>query len=119
MKIPETIRIQGVDYNVELEDVCVIDNNVAFGYADFPNCRIALSDSACPNHQTKCLTLWHEIFHCMCYASGMHFDNEEEVVEMFARGTYQILQDNAHEFYDIVDEVDFEEQDQGTCIAAE
>jgi hypothetical protein len=30
-------------------------------------------------------------------------DNEEEIVEMFSKGIYQVLQDNGRRFFDIVD----------------
>lgn len=109
MKIPELVRIQGVDYKVEFNDVVTDGRNVLMGCIEYPECRIQLSETACPDHQVKCLTLWHEILHGICYASGMQLENEEEIVEMFSRGIYQVLQDNGRQFFDIADEVESED----------
>jgi hypothetical protein len=36
----------------------------------------------------------------------MVIENEEEIVEMFSKGIYQVLQDNAHRLFDIVSDTD-------------
>lgn len=120
MKIPEYVRIQGVDYRVEFGDVVTDGRNVLMGCIEYPECRIQLSETACPNEQTKLLTLWHEILHGICYASGMQLQNEEEIVEMMSRGVYQVIQDNIDQFFDVVEvEENNGSEDQGTCCAVE
>lgn len=71
MKIPETVRIQGIDYRVSHEDVVTDGIHVLMGEIRYPEAEIALSDTACPDHQVQCLTLWHEILHGIRCASGM------------------------------------------------
>jgi hypothetical protein len=53
------------------------------------------------DHQKKCITLLHEILHGIRENSGIDVKNEEDVVEMFARGIYQVLQDNGKRLFDL------------------
>ena len=49
----------------------------------------------------RCQTLWHEILHGIRNHAGLVIENEEEVVEMFAKGIYQVLQDNGARLFDL------------------
>lgn len=106
MKIPESIRIAGVEYKVELEENVRIGSNLCYGSISYDDCVISLSTNDGANHQRQCLTLWHEILHGIRENSGMKLKNEEEVVEMFARGIYQVLQDNGRRLFDIKEDED-------------
>lgn len=103
MKIPESIRIAGVEYEVVLVPNLMNDATAAYGHIDFENSRIELSDTFGTEHQKRCLILWHEILHGIREANGMTMDNEEDVVEMFARGIYQVLQDNGARLFDLAE----------------
>ena len=46
-------------------------------------------------------TLWHEILHSIRKHANMDIQDEEKVVEMFARGIYQVLQDNGGRLFDL------------------
>ena len=103
MKIPESIRISGVEYSVVLTPHLMHDNVAAYGHIDYDRSLIELSDTFGTEHQKRCQILWHEILHGIREANGMEIENEEEVVEMFARGIYQVLQDNGARFFDILE----------------
>lgn len=106
MKIPESIRIAGVEYPVRF--VAELNNgvNLAYGHIDFENSVIRLSSTIGTEHQKRCQTLWHEILHGIRENNGMSIENEEAVVDMFAKGIYQVLQDNGARLFDLKDDND-------------
>lgn len=101
MKIPESVRIGGVEYPVlyteNLNDVV----NMAYGHISYENCTIELSENRAIAHEHRCITLWHEILHGLVNHFAMEIENEEELVDMFAKGIYQVLQDNGGRFFDL------------------
>lgn len=101
MKIPESVRIAGVEFTVEIVPNLMNGATAAYGHIDFENSRIELSGAFGTEHQKRCQILWHEILHGIVENSGMVLDDEEKVVETFARGIYQVLQDNGKRFFDI------------------
>jgi hypothetical protein len=101
MKIPESVRIAGVEYPVRFVPNLNDGSNVCYGLIKYNDVCIELSDTDGTEHQKRCLTLWHEILHGINEANGMRIENKEAVIEMFARGIYQVLQDNGKRFFDI------------------
>lgn len=101
MKIPNSIRIAGVEYAVRY--VAELNNgvNLAYGHIDFENSVIRLSSTIGTEHQKRCQTLLHEILHGIRENNGMEIENEEAVVDMFAKGIYQVLQDNGARLFDL------------------
>ena len=101
MKIPKSIRIGGVEYEIRDNQPALNDGlNLLYGEIDYRESVIRISDF-CEGHQMKCLTLLHEILHGIRNHSGMEIENEEAVVEMYAKGLYQLLQDNAGRLFDL------------------
>lgn len=68
MKIPEKVRIGGVEYAIKYEPNLRLGNGLCYG---------------------------------ICKYDGLVIENEEEVVEMFAKGIYQVLQDNGARLFDL------------------
>lgn len=101
MKIPESIRIGGVEYKIQYGPNLRLENLITYGSIDFDNSTINLSSTDGTEHQKRCLTLWHEILHGVVNHAGLEIENEEEVVEMFAKGIYQVLQDNGKRLFDL------------------
>ena len=101
MKIPNSIRIAGVEYEVEIVPNLMDGANAVYGHIDYSNSIISLSDTFGTEHQKRCQILWHEILHGIRENNGMEIKNEEAVVDMFAKGIYQVLQDNARRLFDI------------------
>lgn len=101
MKIPESIRIAGVEYEVRYVPHLNNGTNLAYGHIDYENSVIELSDTLGTEHQKRCKILWHEILHGIVENNGMQIENEEDIVDMFAKGIYQVLQDNGARLFDL------------------
>lgn len=101
MKIPDSVRIGGVEYPISYVENLRLDNKLAYGRIDYDNCAIELSANDGAAHEKRCQTLWHEILHGIREHAGLEIKNEEAVVEMFAKGIYQVLQDNGRRLFDI------------------
>lgn len=71
MKIPESVRINGVDYDVQFESRLNDGSSILLGQVDICNCIIRLNPDA-QNHQKNCVTLWHEILHALCYNADLN-----------------------------------------------
>lgn len=101
MKIPDSVRIGGVEYEVFDNQPSLNDGeNLLYGQIDYRESTIRLSN-LCEGHQMKCITLLHEILHGIRNHAGLEVENEEDVVDMFARGLYQVLQDNGGRLFDL------------------
>lgn len=103
MKIPNSVRIGGVEYAVVYTENLNDGVQMAYGHIDYDNCCIELSDTHGTAHEKRCMTLWHEILHGIREHNGLEIENEEAVVNMFARGIYQVLQDNGRRLFDLAD----------------
>ena len=101
MKIPDSIRICGVEYEIEYVEYLNNGVNMCYGHIDFERSKIQLSSTDNVDHQKRCQVLLHEILHGIIKYNGMEIENEEEIVEMFAKGIYQILQDNGAKLFDL------------------
>lgn len=101
MKIPESIRIAGVEYKVVFVSELNNGVNLAYGHIDFENSVIRLSSTIGTEHQKRCVTLLHEILHGIRENNGMEIKNEEAIIDMFAKGIYQVLQDNGARLFDL------------------
>lgn len=102
MKIPDSIRINGVDYPVDL--VAHLNDGVhkLHGIVNYNTCVISL-DPDSQDHQKKCITLWHEILHALIYNAQIDMPEEEEekIVIALSNGIYQVLQDNGGKLFDL------------------
>lgn len=101
MNIPTKVRINGIDYAVYSEKVIVCDGKELYGQIRYNEAVIGLSMTACASKQMMELTLLHEILHGIHQTSGMELENDEAVVEMFARGIYQVIKDNPELFIEV------------------
>lgn len=109
MKIPETIRIGGVDYAVNYEDNVVLGDNLCYETINYEESVISLSNTRGAGHQHRCITLWREILHGIRNHAGLEIKNEEAVVDMFAKGIYQVLQDNGEALFDLKEQANNEQ----------
>lgn len=101
MKIPQTIRLNGIDFTVEMCDSLNNGEKVLYGEVNYGHARIRLNP-ANQNHQRMCATLWHEIFHAVCEMNGIELgDNTERVMDAFSFAVYQVLQDNGRKLFDL------------------
>ena len=101
MKIPKSVRIAGIEFKVEVVPTLMNGATAAYGHIDYDNSVISLSDTFGTEHQKRCQILWHEILHGIRENNGMEIENEEAIVDMFAKGIYQVLQDNGARLFNI------------------
>ena len=105
MKIPDKIRINGVDYEITLvkaNEIISNDGHICYGMIDHDYSQIKLSNDK-QGHQEMCCTLWHELVHAFLRSCDIDLgDKTEAACEAVSRGIYQVLQDNARELFDIV-----------------
>lgn len=102
MKIPESVRINGIEYNIRLVKDLNDGNSILQGMIDYIKSEIHLNDGY--GHQSKCITLLHEIIHGILYHSGIDLgEMEEKTIDILAYGIHQVLQDNGRKLFDIVE----------------
>lgn len=101
MKIPASIRINGVDYDVLFEERLNTGTHMAHGYVDFEGSYIKLNPDS-QGHQYMCITLWHEILHAIIHNAQLELPDEEHTVRALSAGIYQVLQDNGRRLFDLV-----------------
>lgn len=103
MKIPDNIRIGGVDYKIKIVPNLRDETKLLQGQIDYYNSLIKLSDTDGAGHQMRCIILWHEILHGIAEHAELDFNkaDEETIINVLSKGVYQVLQDNARVLYDI------------------
>lgn len=95
VELPETIKIGGFDYEVQLNPDLLKDGNM-HGYADMTDCVIKL----CPHPVAAQFanTIIHECIHAMHYNSGVYslVDSkvEEHITGVMANEVCRFIQDN-------------------------
>lgn len=109
MKIPESVRINGIEYPVEYVADLNDGAHICNGRIYFNTCKIHLNPDT-QGYEKQCVTLLHEILHALLFNGRIELNNEEEVVEVLSNGLYQVLQDNGQRLFDIVKEEKKDEQ---------
>lgn len=105
MKIPKSVRINGVEFNIVRESHMNDGLRMLAGQIRHMECKIAIAEDC--SHEYACLTLWHEIMHGIEECAQLQLgEDSERIIEAFARGVYQVLQDNGTRLYDIVTLID-------------
>lgn len=100
MKLPERIRIGGVEFSIVIEPRLNDGRALLAGQIRHMVCEISIAEDC--SHEYKCLTLWHEIMHGIEEQAQLDLgENQERIIEAFARGVYQVLQDNGERLFDI------------------
>lgn len=100
MKIPEKIRIGGVEFAVVIEARLNDGLKMLAGQYRPMDCQIAVAEES--SHEYRCLSMWHEIMHGIEDQAQLDLgDQKERIIEAFARGVYQVLQDNGGRLFDL------------------
>ena len=90
MKIPESVRINGIEYPVEYVTDLNDGAHICNGRIYFNTCKIHLNPDT-QGYEKQCVTLLHEILHALLFNGRIELNNEEEVVEVLSNGLYQVL----------------------------
>lgn len=92
MKIPDKVRIGGVDYSIRYEERLISDDGKALaGQIDY-NKGIIRIEPKVQSIQGMCQTLLHEIMHGIEHHFKM--DLTEDEIDNLASGMYMIIKDN-------------------------
>lgn len=99
MKIPNTVKIDGMNYTIKLTNETIMneDYKVLLGRINYNLCEIVLDGNA--NEQTIKATLMHEIVHGIMKERNIDMQTEEETfIDEIAKGFYNLLNDNPDMF---------------------
>lgn len=100
MKIPESIRVGGLEFRVVKEYRLNDGLKMLAGQIRHMDCVIAIAEES--SHEYACLSLWHEIIHAIEEQAQLELgEDRERIIEAFARGVYQVLQDNGERLFDL------------------
>ena len=108
MKIPDKIRLNGIDYDVQFLHDLNDGERICDGLVDYNHSLISINPSTV-GYQQQCIVFLHEVCHAIlqlhdCANAGENArvpKDEEELLEVFARGFYQFLQDNGAALFDM------------------
>ena len=100
MKIPEKVKISGYNYNVSRpEEAFVSGGSACDGLHDFSKQEIIVAKEGNMAYQQT--VFLHELTHGIIrnYCDGIMSDyDEERFTEQFAKGLYQVINDNPDVF---------------------
>lgn len=94
MKIPDKVRIGGVDYTVGYEERLMDDDGQGLcGQISYRNGTIKL-DPNVQDEQGKKQTLLHEILHGIAEHFDLPVRTDEDTIDKLAKGLYMVIVDN-------------------------
>lgn len=102
MNIPYKVKIDGMEYTIELTNGTIIneDLKVLLGRIDYNQCKIVLDGKA--NEQTVKTTLMHEIVHGIMKERNIDMQTEQETfIDEIAKGFYNLINDNPDMFKEV------------------
>lgn len=99
MNIPNTVKIDGMEYQViQTDETLTNDNKVCRGIIAYEH-RIIKLNTLCQDEQGMKRTLLHEIIHGIVRERNFDFKADEEmVVDELAKGFYNLFNDNPDMF---------------------
>ncbi len=100
MKLPEKIRIGGVNYDIEYAPGLDDGSQLLYGRLSYSDSTIKINTD-CQKSQHMGITLWHEILHGIAGHANLEIQDEEQVVDVLAKGIYQVLEDNIGDLFDV------------------
>lgn len=106
MKIPDKIRIGGIEYQITEVENLRDGTQLLYGQIDYGDAEIRLSKTDGENHQFRCVTLIHEILHGIADHANLDIKKAttEQVIDTLAKGLYAVLQDNGGRLFDLAKE---------------
>lgn len=100
MRIPDKVRIGGIDYAISCEDTVRNSTTLLYGEINYSSSVIRISKTDASGFHKQCVTLWHEILHGVVEHLGIDLEHstEEQIVTAISKGVYQVIQDNPSMF---------------------
>lgn len=101
MKIPDKIRIGGVDHLIKKVPDLIHEYKIAYGQIDYDSHEIRINPNL-SDDQGQCQTLLHEMLHGLTRFLGMDkLNHDEDSIDKLANGLYMIIKDNPDMFKDV------------------
>lgn len=98
MKIPDKVRIGGINYAVEYENRLMNDDGQGLsGQISYRHATIKL-DTNVQDEQGKKQTLLHEIMHGIAEHFDLPVRTDEDTIDKLAKGLYMVIVDNPNMF---------------------
>lgn len=95
MKIPLTVKVSSVAYDVVEKSFIEIDGNRNYqGVCRYADTRIELLDDL--SDERKVDTFFHELTHAIFYEAGFE-EQDEDMINRVAKVFYQVVKDNNFE----------------------
>ena len=123
MKIPDNVRINGIDYAIKWVKDLNDGAELCHGQFDSSSSTICINPKS-QGSQQQCVTFLHELFHAILWSYQIDLatesknvfvpKEEEKLVELLARGVYQVIKDNGAKMFS-----DIYEDTSANCNATE
>lgn len=102
MKIPNKIRINGIDYSIERVKELSDNGTPLSANICYHECKIRLCKKSDPQYSR--VSLWHEILHAIVESVKLDLGKDEEkIVDTLAYGINQVIQDNKENLFSLKD----------------
>ena len=98
MKIPNKIRINGIDFSIERVKDLNDNGKLLSANICYHECKINLCKKSDP--QFLRVSLWHEILHAIAESAKLDLGKDEEkIIDTIAYGINQVIQDNKENLF--------------------
>jgi hypothetical protein len=98
MKIPNKIRINGIDYSIERVKELSDNGTPLSANICYHECKIRLCKKSNPQYSR--VSLWHEILHAIVESVKLDLGKDEEkIIDTLAYGINQVIQDNKENLF--------------------
>lgn len=98
MKIPNKIRINGIDFRIERVKDLNDNGTPLSANICYHKCEINLCKRGDPQYLR--VSLWHEILHAIVESVKLDLGNDEEkIIDTLAYGINQVIQDNKENLF--------------------
>lgn len=102
MKIPDSLKIGGMEYLVAECRELKVKGKTANGQVEYRSSLISINTDE-SSYEHRCVTLLHEALHAIANQADIkQGKREEHLITVLAYGIYQLLQDNGRSLFDIV-----------------
>lgn len=102
MKIPNKIRINGIDFSIERVKDLNDNGTPLSANICYHKCKINLCKKSDPQYSR--VSLWHEVLHAIVESVKLDLGKDEEkIIDTLAYGINQVIQDNKESLFSLAE----------------